>query len=79
MSTRARSKRSSWRSREARNTRGEAEQRPVNRGALVTVGSFGLDRSEGRTTMLDRLHALGKPAKLAKVVALDVPRGTWSV
>ncbi len=53
-------------------SRWECDQRPVDRGALVVLGSLVLDRCEGRTTTIDRLHALGSHPKLAKSVAVDI-------
>src|SRR5437773_3600547 len=44
-------------------SRWETGQRDVDRGALVVLGALVLDRLEGRTSTLDRLRALRKPAQ----------------
>lgn len=51
-------------------SRWETAQRPVDRASWIAVSAMVLDKLEGRTTTLDRLRALVKPAPLPKLVRL---------
>jgi DNA-binding transcriptional regulator YiaG len=51
-------------------SRWETGPHAPDRGARAVLGSLVVERLEGRTTTLDRLHALREPRTLAKTVRL---------
>lgn len=55
-------------------SRWETGEREVDRGALLALGSLVLDRVDGQTKTIDRLEALKKPPRVAKVTRVEVKR-----
>lgn len=53
-------------------SRWEKGKRPVDRGAMLTLGSLVDDQFRGRSTTLERLTALQKPARAAKSVRIEL-------
>jgi transcriptional regulator with XRE-family HTH domain len=55
-------------------SRWETGKLDVAHAAWATLADVVIERTEGRTRMLDRLRALREPKKLAKTVTLTLPR-----
>jgi putative zinc finger/helix-turn-helix YgiT family protein len=53
-------------------SRWETGKQPLEHRAMAVLGSLVIERSEGRTAVLDTLKALQKPRKLGRVVKLSL-------
>ena len=55
----------------------EHGKHPVSEQVMALLGSIALDQADGRSAILDTLHAMRAPTKLGKRVPIEVPAKKW--